>query len=71
MKSWLKLVISIAIIVGFIKIVPRILSGIEVYHLIQESSEAHNIDNNSLFYSEEAISYEAEKAMKEKLKNRH
>jgi len=67
MKKWLKLFISILAIFGFMELMPRILGKIQIYREIQKSSSEHGIDNNTIFYSEEPISYQAEHEIKEKI----
>ena len=68
MKGWIKLALSLVAIYGFIVFTPTFLEKIKIYQNVVESSEKHGIDNNSVFYSDEPISYKAEKELKESIK---
>ncbi len=67
MKKWFKLMLSILVIYSFIELMPRLLENIDIYQKIQDSSASYGIDNNTIFYSEEPISYKAEQSLKDKL----
>ncbi len=67
MKKWFKLMLSILVIYSFIELMPRVLENIDIYQKIQDSSASYGIDNNTIFYSEEPISYKAEQSLKDKL----
>jgi len=67
MKKWFKLMLSILVIYSFIEVMPRVLDKIDIYQKILDSSASYGIDNNTIFYSEEPISYKAEQALKEKI----
>jgi hypothetical protein len=71
MKSWLKLFLSILVVYAFIAFMPKILLSFQSYQDILKSSEKAGIDNNSIFYSDEPISYKAEKEIKQKLEKHY
>ena len=71
MRSWLKLFLSILAVYAFIIFIPKMLMNFESYSEVLKSSEKHGIDNSSIFYSEEPISYKAEKEMKQILEKNH
>jgi hypothetical protein len=68
MKGWMKLLISILFLWAFVALVPDLLMNIKMYREIQQCSELNGLDNSALIYSEEPVSYRAEKEIKNKLK---
>jgi hypothetical protein len=68
MKRWLKLFLFVMGIWVFMEVAPGMMRSIVVYQKIQENSAKMGIDNSAVFYTEEPMSYKAEKAMFETLK---
>lgn len=67
MKNWLKLGFCLLLILGFVYFAPKALSRIPAYSELIQNSEEMGIDNTALFYSEEALTSEAEKELNDKL----
>lgn len=67
MNRWIKLLFSVLAIYGFMIWAPKLLTQIEIYQKIEENSERMGIDNSTIFYSDEPISYEAAEVIGEKL----
>ena len=67
MLRWLKLFLYLLILVGFMFTFPQLMKKIEAYNQIIETSEKMEIDNSSLFYSEEIWTFKAETKLKEQL----
>jgi hypothetical protein len=70
MKRWVKLFIFLAGIWAFMEVAPLVMRSFVVYQTIQENSAKMGIDNSAVFYSEEPMSYKAEKSMIEALRGR-
>jgi hypothetical protein len=68
MKRWMKLFLFVMGILAFMEVAPRMMSNIGIYREIQQNSQKMGIDNSAVFYSEEPMSYKAEKHMIETLK---
>ena len=67
MRRWLKFIWYSALIAGFIFLFPKVINKVDVYEQIIENSEELEIDNSSLFYSEEMWTSKAERELKTRL----
>ena len=67
MKRWLKLLLSCVVVAGFMFVFPQIMEEVEMYERIIEKSEEMEIDNSSLFYSQEIWTLKAETELKAQL----
>ena len=70
MRSWLKMFACLVAVWGFIKIIPLILENINSYQEVIERSEELGIDNSTLFYSEEPLTFTAEQELKLRLNSK-
>ena len=70
MRSWFKMLACLVAVWGFIKIIPLILENINSYKAVIERSEELGIDNSTLFYSEEPLSFTAEQELKHRLNSK-
>jgi hypothetical protein len=67
MKPWFKLILCVLTIWGFVLGVPILLKDIRPYREVIKNSEAMEIDNSALFYSEEVLTSKAELELNERL----
>ena len=67
MKKWIRFWLCLAGIFLFVKLCPLLLSQNSTYKQLTDRSEKLGIDNAALFYSEEAKTATAEKALKDRL----
>ena len=67
MKRWARLILYLGGIWVFIKVTPQVLNKVKIYREIIKSSDAHGIDNSTLFYSEEPATFDAENQIRENL----
>jgi len=67
MKSYLKMMLYLIIVAVFIKAFPLLLKHNHTYMEIKNNSEALEIDNSTLFYSEEPKTYIAEQELATRL----
>jgi hypothetical protein len=69
MKRWVKLFAFLMGIWLFIVGMPRLLGTIRIYSEIIQKANEKNIEVNAVFYSEEPMSYKAEKELREKIQH--
>lgn len=70
MMRWLKLLLSLIAVLGFMFTFPLLLQQLDAYEQIIQHSEELEIDNSSLFYSEEMWTSRAESRLKIQLGER-
>ena len=64
MVRWLRLLLSLIAVVGFMFTFPLLLKKFDAYEQLIQNSEELEIDNSSLFYSEEMWTSRAESQLK-------
>lgn len=67
MKAWFKLLFCIVLIWCFVELVPLVLNKSSSYENVIQKSESLDIDNAALFYSEEALTSDAELELRQRL----
>ena len=67
MRNWVKMILCLLIVWGFIRFAPLLLGKLKSYQNIVEKSEELGIDNSALFYSEEPLTSVAEQELAVKL----
>lgn len=64
------MIVCLVAVWGFIKITPLLLENIKSYQEVIERSEELGIDNSTLFYSEEPLTYTSEQELKLRLNSK-
>lgn len=71
MKAWIKLIVYLVIVAGSMVVMPWIAKQASTYREIIQRSEELEIDNATLFYSEERWTSRAEQLLNSRLKKQH